>query len=55
MLLQLMIILAKRDCENMGKIFKFLGVSVDILIQVKRRMKEEKIILVILLMQQTVN
>ena len=38
--------LAKRDAENMSKIYNFLGFHVDILILVKLTRKEEKIIIV---------
>ena len=47
--------LAKRDAENMGKIYNFLGLVVVTLIQVKRMRKEERVMLVILHMQLIVN
>ena len=36
--------LAKRDSKNMGKIYEFLGLTVDLLIMTKTIMREKKII-----------
>ena len=47
--------LAKRDSQEMGQIFNFLGLTSDLLIITRMIMKERKTIIVISHTQQTVN
>ena len=47
--------LAKRDSIEMGQIYNFLGLHQDLLITIKMMLNVKKTIIVILLMQLTVN
>ena len=47
--------LAKRDSQEMGEIYKFLGLTFGFIIMTKMILKEKKIIILILHMQLIVN